>query len=497
MLVGYKIAIKMSPTRNIEQNLVSNILDKISTDYVDQINREKLENLAINEILGKLDPFSSYIPPADLGNINEHMTGSFQGIGLEYVPVGDSPMVVRTIVGGGAEKAGILPGDRLIKADSNSLIGLRDIGKFVKGAAGTEVLITLVRRVAGKLQRLNFAVTRGIVPIHSSHIAYAIRPQIGYIKLDRFSATSHAELCQYLQNLARQGTRKLILDLRNNGGGVLEAALEIAGEFLPKNKLILYTEDGKHQRRKNYHNPKDGLFKDWDLVVLMNRYSASASEVVAGSLQDWDRAEIIGENSFGKGLVQEQYDLPNHGALRLTIARYYTPLGRCIQKDYLNKHFKTQVFNYDTTMFKVDTFTTPKGKRVFSSGGIRPDIQVLQHFFVDISAKDTADFLKVIGDKNFRPKLLRNFAQNYSNWHKQYSSAKQFWQQFSVPEELQNQIMSVLKKPQSSSLRNSVEHKLKLEFLALLFLEQEYLPILLDKDKSISVSLDYLSKKNK
>lgn len=496
IFIGYRIAKNMHPSLEGESNLLTTVIKKINTDYVDKVDRNKLEEVMVNGILTKLDPFSVYIPPLELASVNERMSGSFQGIGVEYMPGEDTPMVIRTIVGGGAARAGILPGDRLLKADTNSLLGVRDIGKFVKGPSGTGVMLTIQRQSRGQAKIHKIFVTRGVVPIQSSHIAYAIRPQIGYIKLDRFSITSHTELRNSLQELLHKGMRKVILDLRNNGGGVLDAALDIAGEFLPKDKLILYTEAGNHQRHKEYRNQRDGLFKDLQVVVLMNRSSASASEVVAGSLQDWDRATVIGENSFGKGLVQEQFILPNRGALRLTIARYYTPLGRCIQKNYFsNNRQQNHIIHYDSSLFRIDTFTTARGKKVFSSGGIRPDIFVEQNLAIPLAKQDTVDFLKVISAKKFRIQLMRYFANNYASWQKQYAKPQAFLQGHQLPSGLINQVLQVLgkNKVQNVSLRRSVKRKIQIELLSLLFPEQKYLPILLEQDSSIQASLHYFN----
>lgn len=494
MFIGYKIAKNMLPVWSGGTDIITTIINKIDANYVHKVNTEKLKEEMVNSALEKLDPFSTYIPPAELSVVNEQINGGFQGIGVEYTAILDTPMVIRTIEGSGGTKAGILPGDQLLKADTHSLLGIHDIGKFVKGPQGTKVLLTIKRQIKGEKKILKLLVNRSIVKIQSSHIAYQIRPQIGYIKLNRFSMNSYTELHNSLKRLLQQGMRKVILDLRNNGGGVLEAALNIAGDFLPKDKLILYTEDDYHHRHYEYHNQNDGLFKDIAVVVLMNRFSASASEVVAGSLQDWDRATIIGETSFGKGLVQEQYPLSNHGALRLTIARYYTPIGRCIQKNYFsNQQQKSRILNYDSSLFKVDTFTTAAGKKLFSSGGIRPDIFISQNLSIPINKHDTGDFLKVVNSKNFRNNLMQYFSNNYLTWRNQYSKPQVFLDSLQFSPNLIDKILEPLGKTVRPSLRNTIIIKLSFELMSLLFKDQEYLPILLEKDPSIQASLNYFT----
>jgi len=314
---------------------ITTIIDYIQQEYVDTVNREELIDRSIEKILEQLDPHSGYIPASELQAANEPLEGNFEGIGIEFHIQDDSIMVVSPISGGPSERVGITAGDRIVKVNGKTVAGTgitnEQVQKLLKGKGGTEVKVGIYRR--GQKGLLDFEIIRGKIPINSLDAAYMVNAQTGYIKISRFSATTHQEFTAALQDLLDRGMKSLVFDLRGNPGGYLEAAKLIADEFIGGKKLIVYTQ-GKSRPRTDYMTEKQGLFEEGRLIILIDEGSASAAEIVSGAVQDWDRGTIVGRRSFGKGLVQEQAELPDGSAIRLTIARYYTPTGRSIQKPY-------------------------------------------------------------------------------------------------------------------------------------------------------------------
>src|SRR5690606_29317991 len=314
---------------------INNLLDYIEMQYVDTVDRENLENKTIVQLLKSLDPHSDFIPAADFSNVNEPLEGNFDGIGVEFNIINDTIRVVNPIIGGPSEKLGIKAGDKIIKVDNKLVAGTKVTNKQVcekwRGKSGSTVTVSIMRAQLNKL--LDFEIIRDKIPIYSIDVSYMITQSIGFIKISRFAGTTYDEYINAFNDLSKQGMKKLVLDLRGNGGGFLKTAVELADEFLVSGLQIVYTE-GKSHPKKIYQATKKGGFENNDLVVLIDEGSASASEIVAGALQDNDRATIIGRRSVGKGLVQDPIDLPDGSAVRLTIARYYTPTGRCIQKPY-------------------------------------------------------------------------------------------------------------------------------------------------------------------
>lgn len=371
-------------------NKVDNIIDYIERDYVDIIDRKELESDAIKKMLEKLDPHSSYISARDFHDINDPLLGSFEGIGISFRIEKDTIAVINTIPGGPSEKVGLMAGDRIVNVNDTLLAGngvTNNLAiKKLKGPKGTEVNITIFRRGIPKL--LEFTIVRDIIPTYSLDVAYMVDDEIGYIKLNKFSATTYSEFVEALEDLTKKGMDKLILDLRGNPGGYLNAAINISDEFLNDGELIVYTE-GKNRPRNYAFADGTGKFINHKVVVLIDEGSASASEIVAGALQDNDRGTIIGRRSFGKGLVQEQMNLPDGSAIRLTVSKYYTPTGRCIQKPYSNDNFDDyysesyhrylngEMGSADSIQFNDSLkFVTPGGKTVYGGGGIMPDIYV-------------------------------------------------------------------------------------------------------------------------
>jgi carboxyl-terminal processing protease len=370
------------------------IMDLIQNKYVDEVKPETLSDTAIQAMLTKLDPHSVFIPAENLQGINEDLAGKFYGIGVEFNIFDDTLNITNVLKDGPSFKAGVQTGDKFIKVEDSVIAGIKIDGdkvrQLLRGDRGTKVNISFLRGAEQK----KTTIVRDAIPLSSLDASYIIGNGVGYIKLNKFSQQTYHEFMDALLELKKQGLKKLILDLRGNGGGVLDEAVEIADEFLPGDKLITYTE-GKNVPKKEYRCRREGQFETGALVVLADEGTASASEILIGALQDWDRASIVGRRSFGKGLVQEQFELSDNSALRLTIARYYTPVGRSIQRPYTNggKAYYEEINNRfkDGEMQTADSvkndkskmYKTKGGKTVYGGGGITPD------YFV---ALDTAGY---------------------------------------------------------------------------------------------------------
>ncbi len=390
MIAGQKMAsthskpgflARIDKEQSLAGDRIEELVKFIETRYVDDVDSDALVEKAINAVLTELDPHSNYLPPEEVADLDAKMKGSFEGIGIEFDQFDDTLIIIHVIPDGPAMKAGLKSGDLLIAANDTSLIGAMDkeqaVLRKLKGEKGSVVNLTVLRN-PGR-QKLEFKVERDIIPIHSVPAAFMVEDRIGYIKIDRFSSTTYKEFMDALEELVEQeGMEDLIIDVRQNPGGYLQEAVNILSQlFEERNKLIVYTE-GEHSKRTEYKTTGNPFFKVNKVTVLIDEGSASASEIVAGAIQDHDRGIIIGAQSFGKGLVQEQYKLSNGGALRLTVARYYTPSGRLIQRPYMTGS-DTSYFNYhmdksiavssDSTQFYTDN-----GRVVYGEGGIEPDI---------------------------------------------------------------------------------------------------------------------------
>ncbi|MCZ2223702.1 MAG: S41 family peptidase [Chitinophagales bacterium] len=366
---------------------VQEVLSLVQNKYVDPIKMDSISELTINELLSHLDPHSLYIPPVNVQEINDELIGNFQGIGIEFQKFDDTVTVINVLKNGPSEKAGLQIGDKIISVnDSIKIAGTHitteKIRNYFRGKADSKVLVTILRNNEEK----KITISRGIIPISTIDATYMIEPIIGYIKINKFGEKTYEEFMENLERLQKQGMKNLIVDLRENSGGLMNESVDIADEFLSENKLIVYTEGNKSPRYE-YKTKRDGLFEEGKLIILVDEGSASASEVLAGALQDWDRAIIVGRRTFGKGLVQQQFSLSNGAALRLTIARYYTPLGRNIQKNYTNKTIEeyrrdalnsneVDEENHNDSSHLQHIYKTPKGKIVYGGGGILPDIIV-------------------------------------------------------------------------------------------------------------------------
>jgi carboxyl-terminal processing protease len=390
MVIGYQLKDKARAGRFFQlnrRNTLSELMELINGKYVDKIPSDSITERTASDLLSHLDPHSVYIPADHLKDVNEELMGNFQGIGVEFQMIQDTVNVMFVMTGGPSEKAGLQIGDKLVKVnDSVSIAGKQikpdDIRKYLRGPEGTRVKVGVIRD--GK--PVDFMITRGVIPVSPVDVAYMIDAKTGYLRINKFAERTYEAFMQQMEKLQKQGMKELVLDLRGNGGGLLKEATDIADEFLSGDKMIVYTE-GAHVPRMEYHTKRDGIFETGKLAVLIDEGSASASEVLAGALQDWDRAVIIGRRSFGKGLVQQQFQLTDGSAVRLTIARYYSPLGRNIQKSYskgkeeyeeeLSKRFHDgEVVAGDTSKPTGKPFKTPSGKLVYGGGGIMPDVFV-------------------------------------------------------------------------------------------------------------------------
>ncbi|MEP7127657.1 MAG: S41 family peptidase, partial [Chitinophagales bacterium] len=365
------------------------VLDYVRAKYVDTVNLSNLQEGVIDKVLENLDPHSTFIPASDLKEVNQELEGNFEGIGIEFFIVSDTIMVVNVISGGPAESVGILSGDKIVTINDSLFAGRkindRDVVNQLRGKKGTKVKIGALRKIHGPL--LNFTITRDKIPMYSIDASYMIDAQTGFVKINRFSETTYDEFMNALKKLKQQGMSRLIIDLRQNGGGYLNAATDITDELLDQPKLMVYTK-GRVYSRTDYKTRVLGQFEEGALAILIDEGSASASEIVTGAIQDWDRGIVVGRRSFGKGLVQEQYGLNDGSALRLTVAKYYTPSGRCIQKPYhydlsayyndLADRYRNGEFASKDSIHLIDTtkYYTAKGRLVFGGGGIMPDLFV-------------------------------------------------------------------------------------------------------------------------
>ncbi|MBE2218474.1 MAG: S41 family peptidase [Ignavibacteria bacterium] len=371
-------------------------LTLVQKNYVDDVSTDKLTEAAIKGMLAQLDPHSTYITQDQLKRINEDFQGSFDGIGVEFDIVNDTITIITPISGGPSEALGILAGDKIVKIDGVNAIGMtrEDVPKKLRGPKGTKVVVSISR--GGSPNLIDFEITRDKIPLYSVDASFMINDEVGYARVTRFSATTYDELNKSLAEMKKQGMKKLVLDLRNNPGGYLDQAFKISSMFIERGKKIVYTKSRIPAYNDEYVS-EGGEYTKMPLIVLVNDGSASASEIVSGAIQDWDRGLIVGENTFGKGLVQRQYDLSDGSAMRVTTSRYYTPSGRLIQKPYEGGEYKKMLLNQDegdNLYHNNDTkdtsrpeFKTMGGRTVFGGGGVTPDFIVKLDTLTDYSVQ--------------------------------------------------------------------------------------------------------------
>lgn len=412
--------------------------------YVDSVDEQKLVEDAIVGMLQKLDPHSSYSTAKETKALTESLQGSFDGIGVQFNMVDDTLMVIQPVLKGPSEKVGILAGDRIVTVNDTAIAGVKmakeEIMKRLRGKKGTKVKLGVIRR--GIDEPLSFLVTRDRIPVTTVDAVYMIRPKVGYIRIGSFGATTYKEFMDGIDKLKKQGMRDLILDLQENGGGYLQAAVDIANEFLLKNDLIVYTE-GRSAGRREYRAQGNGKLLDGKVMVLVNEFSASAAEIVTGAIQDQDRGMVVGRRSFGKGLVQRPIDFPDGSMMRLTIAHYYTPSGRCIQKPYkkgdrkgydleLDERFKHgELYSADSIHFADSLkYNTLRRKRVvYGGGGIMPD------FFVPLDTTKYTKYHRQLTAKGCVINAsLRYIDANRKQLKSKYTSFDKFLATFEIPQ---------------------------------------------------------------
>ena len=382
-VVRYRENHRILNAKYVEWRKLNLILEEIEKNYVDTLNREGMTDAAIAGALAKLDPHSVYMPPVKLEEAEEELAGNFEGIGIQFNVPNDTAIVLEVIAGGPSEKAGLLTGDRLLKVDDKVIAGVKfpqdSMVRRMKGPSGTKVVVTVGRGA----DVIPFEITRGKIPLHSIDAAFMVDDTTGYVRLAKFSSATRKDFVEAYTTLLEQGMKHLMMDLRDNSGGFLDQALLLSNEFLAKGDTIVYME-GLHRPREVFRADGRGKLRDIGLTVLISENSASSSEIFAGAIQDNDRGAIVGRRSFGKGLVQEQFAFTDESGLRLTVARFFTPSGRCIQKPYddydydiYNRYADGEIFSADSVKLnKEDVHHTRSGRIVYGGGGIMPDVFV-------------------------------------------------------------------------------------------------------------------------
>lgn len=513
LLVGFVISVFMENIQLRRRPMVAatskfdEVMYYVNASYVDTVSWPKLEEEAIVAMMDELDPHSQYISFEEFNAVNDPLLGSFEGIGVQFRIVEDTVAIVNTIKGGPSERVGIMAGDRIVYVNDSLIAGIKiqndSVMRLLKGPKGTKVKVKNYRRGVEGL--LDFTITRDVIPTYSVDIAYMLDEEVGYIKLSKFSATTYKEFMIAVRKLLGEGMKKLVFDLRGNTGGYLSAAVDIADEFLPKGSLVVFTE-GKSRPRTAFNARKKGRLEDIPVAVLIDGESASASEIVAGALQDNDRGTIIGRRSFGKGLVQEQIMLSDNSAIRLTVARYYTPTGRCIQKpfdgskeDYLLESFDRyqngELFSVDSIHFADSLkYTTPKGKTVYGGGGIMPDVYVP---LVDDSTEYYFNRIVNLG-------ILYQFAFDYCDQHRQelakYKTVDEFARSFNVSNAMFNDLVKQAEKKgiKGNEIEKQVARKesdilLKAYIARDLFNDEGFYPLYRPMDDILQKALEILS----
>jgi carboxyl-terminal processing protease len=441
--------------------------------------------------------------PEDLAQAQEQLEGKFEGIGVEFMIYKDSLVVVKTVPGGPSEKAGLKAGDRIVEVEGKAISGKEldsdKAQKLLKGKGGSEVVVAVARR--GNEKSLPFTITRGSIPIESVSASFMVNDTTGYVKVERFAQTTYDEFYEATKTLENKGCKKLVLDLRGNGGGLLDQATQMIEEFLPKDKTIVYTE-GRHSAKEVIKSSKRGEFINMEVVVLIDQGSASASEIVAGALQDWDRSTTVGRRSFGKGLVQHEVELPDRSALRLTVARYYTPTGRCIQKpygdsidyagDFHNRLVNGELTVADSTHYPDSLkFVTPGGRVVYGGGGITPDV------FVPL---DSTYLNAILGELTYTG-IIRQFSFNYIDVKRKefekFKDGKDFVKKFQVSDAMVTELLGMAKaegiavtSANQKKLSAELKNRVKAQFARHLYDDNTMYQVLLESDKDFKKAME-------
>ncbi len=487
-------------------NKISSALQYILNEYVDTVSMSELNESVLPALVDNLDPHSIYIPASEFQKFSEPLVGNFSGIGVSFNMTDDTVAIINTIPNGPSEMVGILAGDRIIMVDDSVVAGVNmpsdDIVRMLKGPKNTVVKVSIYRR--GEKAPLEFEITRDDIPIYSVDVAYKVNDNTGYIKISQFAQTTYHEFMQAVEKLKTQGIEKLIIDLRRNGGGIMEASTMIADQFLEEGQLIVYTE-GRTRPRENDYATSRGILKNDKLVVLIDESSASASEILAGAIQDNDRGLVIGRRSFGKGLVQEEMRFSDGSALRLTVARYYTPTGRSIQRSYENgkedyyhdfaDRWTRGEYEYQDSIKFDDSqkFVTPGGKIVYGGGGIMPDV------FVPVDTSGSSEYYNKVRNLG----LMYRFAFYYTDLHRssldQFSKADEI-EAYLDDQDLLPQFITYATekgvKPDYKDIRISKQVLLKTikAYVARNLIDNEgFYPIIADLDHTLKVAIDTIA----
>ena len=478
--------------------------------YVDSVDSKKLVEDAINGMLNKLDPHSAYTNAKDTKKLTEPLEGSFEGIGVQFNILDDTLLVIQPVPKGPSEKAGILAGDRIISVADTSIAGVKmtreEIMRRLRGPKGTTAHLGVLRQ--GIKDTLKFDVKRDKIPVNSVDAAYMITPTIGLIRFNNFALTTHKEVQDAIKSLKEKGMKSLIIDLQQNGGGFLQAAAEVASEFLPKGDLIVYTK-GRSVPSQEFRSVGGGLFAEGKLIILVDEYSASASEILAGAVQDQDRGLVVGRRTFGKGLVQRPLEIPDGSMIRLTVARYYTPSGRSIQKPYqkgdlksyaldvINRYNKGELTHADSIHFpdSLRYQTLRKGRTVYGGGGIMPD------YFVPL---DTTKYSKCYRELSAKS-LIINHSLKYTDKHrktlqKKYPTFEKFKKGFKVPQEVIDEIFKEGEKqkitPKDEADKQLAQQNMQLFIKALVARDlwdmSEYFAIIYEHDEVVRKAVELI-----
>lgn len=505
MLLGFKLQDGDAQTRNLsgKPGAIEELLRLVESKYVDETNREELVETAINNILKELDPHSSYIPASRLQAVNEELDGKFEGVGIQFTLLNDTIFVVTPISGGPADKLGVLAGDKIVMIEDSAVTGIDlttdDVIDKLKGEKGSKVKIGIQRGKSKKI--INYTITRDVIPLYSVDAAYMLNEATGYIKVNRFSGTTHEEFMTALEKMVNNGLQNLVIDLRGNPGGYLTAATKMLDQLFEERKLLVYTE-GRTYARNNYKSTGRQLFPLDKVAVLIDEGSASASEILAGAVQDHDRGAIIGRRSFGKGLVQEQYNLSDGSALRLTVARYYTPSGRSIQKSYddmdaygeeaYNRFKNGELVNQDSVSVADTTkFYTAEGRVVYGGGGIMPDV------FIPIDTTLYANSFYTTA-LQYVPQFVYSEYTALEKDLKKHKTVQVFNNQFEVTDALFNKYVRYIKAEEGNlkinatelaKAKKSLKQRIKAYFARQIFQDNGYFYIMNQEDKMIDAAL--------
>jgi len=490
-------------------NKINDVINYINNEYVDTVNQKTLVENTISQLLHQLDPHSAYIPADELQAMNEPLEGNFDGIGIEFHVQDDTIMVVSAVAGGPSEQLGIQSGDRIIAVEGKNVahinISNAEVMQLLRGPSGTKVKVTILRKSTG--QNIVYSITRGKIPIYSVDVAYMLNKETGYIKVSHFADRTYDEYLNAFVKLKEAGMESLILDLRGNPGGYMKSAIQLSDEFLPDRKLVVYTEGRSRPRESFYATPR-GFFEQGALIVLVDEGSASASEIVAGALQDWDRATIVGRRSFGKGLVQEQSVFPDGSAMRLTIARYYTPTGRSIQKPYAggyeaysnelyDRMKKGELASSDSIQFADSLhFTTPGGRTVYGGGGIMPDV------FVSMDTGMTSQYYAEVSSKGMISQFAFDYLDQNRKQFEKYKTFEEYKNGFTVSEDLFRKFLDYSYKggveKSETGVRASSElirTQIKALIARQIWKNDGFYPIIQTLDKTVAKALDLIEKK--